>query len=41
MSGVPVAIPLAWTWCRWFFLQKRMMSSAIGSDCLRHRGFIR
>jgi hypothetical protein len=41
MRGVPLAVPLAWTYTEWFFLQVVKFCSEIGSDCLRHRGLIR
>lgn len=39
--SVPVAIPLAWTSHRRFFLQSVRFSFGFGSDCLRHQDFIR
>lgn len=41
MSGVPLAIPFAWTNATLFFLQSVRFRREIGSDCLRHRGLIR
>jgi hypothetical protein len=41
MSGVPIAIPLAWTNAALFFLQSVRFRREIGSDCLRYRGSIR
>jgi hypothetical protein len=41
MSGVPFAIPLAWTWDGSFFLHRVSFAAEIGSDCLRHRELIR
>lgn len=41
MRGVPLAIPLAWTTEGVFFLHTARFSFEIGSDCLRHRRFIR
>lgn len=37
MSGVPIAIPLAWTNHAAFFLQSDRLGLKNGSDCLRHR----
>ena len=41
MRGVPLAVPLAWTCPGLFFLQVVRLGCEIGSDCLRHRGFVR
>jgi len=41
MSRVPVAVPLAWTKPGLSFLQSVRFRHEIGSDCLRHREFIR
>jgi hypothetical protein len=41
MRGIPLAVPLAWTCPVSFFLQVLGFSGEIGSDCLRHRGYIR
>jgi hypothetical protein len=41
MSAVPVAVPLVWTTPGVFFLQGVRFWVEIGSDCLRHREFIR
>jgi hypothetical protein len=37
MSAVPVAIPLAWSSCGPFFLQRGKSHRENGSDCLRQR----
>jgi hypothetical protein len=39
--AVPLAVPLAWTNSGSFFLQVVRFEREIGSDCLRHRGFVR
>ena len=41
MSAIPLARPFAWTQPRCFFLQVDSFCVEIGSDCLRHREFIR
>ena len=41
MSGVPVAIPLAWTIRGMFFLQSVRFGRLNGSDCLRQRRNLR
>lgn len=41
MRPIPLAVPLAWTKPGWFFLQSTRFCVEMGSDCLRHRGFIR
>jgi hypothetical protein len=41
MSGIPVAIPLAWTTRPLFHLQSDEFRAQIGSDCLRHRRHFR
>lgn len=41
MRGVPLTIPLAWTWAEWFVLHTRRFRDEIRSDCPRHREFIR
>jgi hypothetical protein len=41
MSAVPVAIPLAWSSSRLFFLQSDRSGVGNGSDCLSQRSFPR
>ena len=41
MTGIPLAVPLAWTPAGLFFLQVVRFCFEIGSDCLRHWGLIR
>lgn len=41
MTGVPLVVPLEWTDAGWLFLQRVRFGLEIGSDCLRHRGFVR
>jgi hypothetical protein len=41
MRGIPLTIPLPWSWAGWFVLQAGSFCDEICSDCLRHREFIR
>lgn len=41
MSAVPIAIPLAWSNNRAFFLQGDRSGPENGSDCLPQRRFLR
>jgi hypothetical protein len=41
MSGVPVAIPLAWSSRCKFFLQSNRSGVGKGSDCLHQKRFLR